>query len=1221
MKNELINILYKYLSGNPNVYAEQTENGYNTIYKPFTENTIKRMIDEKQSFLTYQFIGENVKWICFDFDILKETTETSDYKNKKQEYHSNLLKTVKVFCEKLDLLKITYLAEFSGNRGFHIWVVFEKPVTGYIARQILLKIKNETNLQLNKDIFGLDEFPKKSSRNGKIGYGVKLPLSLHKKSNSYSFLFDIQKVDEQFDFSINIISDKLEKEQLEILNSFKPLNVKNVIGKFKINIEQEQKEEAPKYVKSRKPALKEKATINQILADLKKCNIINPIVEKYEKIVETKEGSLNEKERAFLVGLLNRLQIESDKSYGKKILKDFFSKLPNYREKLTEKKLDNLNFYPLTCNYLKTTEPKIECPCKFKKNEEIYKTPIELIENIDIDTLNEDIFEILDDDLMKIINSQINYIKYNDEIDLTFQFEELNQLNIKEFISKYLYYIDNPKSIDKYYEYKRIEDDDKERNLVSLSVFDKLLTTAYTKVLDSIHFTERSDNSYGYKFSNSFTNYQLFEPWLKQWNIYIKGLDNIIFNSDFKDYYIIKLDLKSFYSEIDLNRLKIKLLKGANKSIKEKIEELDYISKKRYYNVCNTLISFCYSIADKGVPQGPAFARYLAEIYLMQIDEFIEKQLMVGERYFRYVDDIFIFLNRDEKTSKKILDNFTSFINTHNLSINHKNEKYFFGNILDYQDEFSNYKDKTKYFIDSSYKNNQIISTTGTKHAIKDMFSLIDDKQNNKIKNENLNFFFTHFDKSLLVHEKKKELEKYVLNSLIGRGSLFRNFYNFYFEQLKEEKTILHDEIYNLSGLNRGVFLNKLLKFISENKLTDNLYEKLDKIIKYFFTISLNDYEIEILIHIMFKNNKLLNKKYFNKNNLPIIQKVIETNTEKKVPNEIIVYLLDNLQHIELSEKISLIFRIIFNNKIENKIFINLRDLFFNTVLEDIGSSEPETYKLTVFKNVKKKDQIEKIYQYYQLLCLFSITKSQTPKHQLENLKHLWTNFMSYTNDIEIKFVNHQLNWVKQIAKIELNENIANAIIASKPDDTFIDNKKDKSKLFANFYNGVIYSVYFKAQNTKNIDLNKLLSKEAKEAIKELIEKENLIFLKWLQDKRTRLYPNKEICLQNIIENERLVLKRDNEILVRIKTIINKNETRPNTDYSYIKVEEILEKNEHFKSVIYKLPATYKSIINIIKQKDNLIEVIESILSIKKSIYEFKVNYHPEISFFPNIIN
>ena len=88
--------------------------------------------------------------------------------------------------------------------------------------------------------------------------------------------------------------------------------------------------------------------------------------------------------------------------------------------------------------------------------------------------------------------------------------------------------------------------------------------------------------------------------------------------------------------------------------------------------------------------------------------------------------------------------------------------------------------------------------------------------------------------------------------------------------------------------------------------------------------IELENCEKEILYHIMLKDNSFINIKYFTQSNFEILKKVINTETKKTIPNEIISFLLDNEQ-ITLSEKVMLIYKSIFLNDIENSELLEKR--------------------------------------------------------------------------------------------------------------------------------------------------------------------------------------------------------------------------------------------------------------------------------------------------------
>ena len=63
-----------------------------------------------------------------------------------------------------------------------------------------------------------------------------------------------------------------------------------------------------------------------------------------------------------------------------------------------------------------------------------------------------------------------------------------------------------------------------------------------------------------------------------------------MFSEEYDDYYVLKLDIKSFYDKIDLKRLRIKLYEEAPANIREKLNELSDDDKSKYKNIIDYLI-------------------------------------------------------------------------------------------------------------------------------------------------------------------------------------------------------------------------------------------------------------------------------------------------------------------------------------------------------------------------------------------------------------------------------------------------------------------------------------------------------------------------------------------------------------------------------------------------------------------------------------------------------
>ncbi|WP_222932517.1 RNA-directed DNA polymerase, partial [Photobacterium lucens] len=119
-----------------------------------------------------------------------------------------------------------------------------------------------------------------------------------------------------------------------------------------------------------------------------------------------------------------------------------------------------------------------------------------------------------------------------------------------------------------------------------------------------------------------------------------------IYEPLFEDYYVIKADISSFYESISHDRLQRIVLGDGNEEINNKLKSLDIDNLNCYKSLINCLLTVSKSIQDRnsGLPQGPAYARYLAELYLIELDSILKNLYLSGEIYLyqRYVDDMFL---------------------------------------------------------------------------------------------------------------------------------------------------------------------------------------------------------------------------------------------------------------------------------------------------------------------------------------------------------------------------------------------------------------------------------------------------------------------------------------------------------------------------------------------------------------------------------------------------
>jgi hypothetical protein len=169
-------------------------NEYKVIKNNLTADIIARHIRGDITIGSFQINPKNntVKWICFDFD-----------GDLKEEFD----KAKKLFL-KLKQKGFSPLLEFSGRRGYHVWL-FVEPTDAKIAREFAVKISEEHKPN--------EIFPKQDKIE-KDGFGgqVKVPLGLHRASDKWSYLFDDKLKILSKEWGIKHIIKISEKEKDEI---------------------------------------------------------------------------------------------------------------------------------------------------------------------------------------------------------------------------------------------------------------------------------------------------------------------------------------------------------------------------------------------------------------------------------------------------------------------------------------------------------------------------------------------------------------------------------------------------------------------------------------------------------------------------------------------------------------------------------------------------------------------------------------------------------------------------------------------------------------------------------------------------------------------------------------------------------------------------------------------------------------------------------------------
>ena len=161
--------IYELFCHRRDCYSLQQANGAYFIQKsPLTINLIKRHLKGEITIGTYALNTDNtVKWACVDID---------GYSHEVWKLYPEALIVYNCFKD------FPRILEFSGRKGFHIWIFFNPKVKAKFA-QIVVKARLNRP-ELNK----YEVFPKQTTLSESRRYGnlVKLPFAVHKISGKRS---------------------------------------------------------------------------------------------------------------------------------------------------------------------------------------------------------------------------------------------------------------------------------------------------------------------------------------------------------------------------------------------------------------------------------------------------------------------------------------------------------------------------------------------------------------------------------------------------------------------------------------------------------------------------------------------------------------------------------------------------------------------------------------------------------------------------------------------------------------------------------------------------------------------------------------------------------------------------------------------------------------------------------------------------------------------------
>ena len=163
------------------VFAQQLDKGmYFPVKRPITIKDIKQHLKGEITLGAYCLRQDNtVRWCCVDIDIHGEVNSKSLWEVKKE--------AIKIYLLFNDLPRII---EYSGRRGYHVWILFKKPTNALYAQRLVKARLNREGL--NKH----EVFPKQTELNEGRKYGnlVKIPMAKHRVSGRFSQILQMEGI-------------------------------------------------------------------------------------------------------------------------------------------------------------------------------------------------------------------------------------------------------------------------------------------------------------------------------------------------------------------------------------------------------------------------------------------------------------------------------------------------------------------------------------------------------------------------------------------------------------------------------------------------------------------------------------------------------------------------------------------------------------------------------------------------------------------------------------------------------------------------------------------------------------------------------------------------------------------------------------------------------------------------------------------------------------------
>jgi len=357
-KNTL-GLMHDLFVGRDDIYAEETVNdngrrSKETRLMPLTEERLGSHIAGKTTLDTYvQRLNSTAHFLVIDVDVSRKIL--LQFKRDSEEfkaYFKKALAKAEEIRKFLDSSGIQSYIEYSGNRGYHVWIFFE----GWIQVRYANLLSDVIDMTIKEDPdLTIEYFPNKTRvSETKIGQCIKIPYGRHLATDEYSYFLD-----EDMNPETNLVT---------FLNSIARTGadkLKKVIASHSGKPAEASSEKKEEYDWSKLDGQPE--TVMEVLHH---CSIMAYLVDK-----SIKTAYLGHMERLSILYVFGHLGNE-----GKAFIHKVMSFTLNYDYNVTEKFIRKMPEKPVSCNKLREQYRKISaelgCNCQFRHSKNCYPSPV-----------------------------------------------------------------------------------------------------------------------------------------------------------------------------------------------------------------------------------------------------------------------------------------------------------------------------------------------------------------------------------------------------------------------------------------------------------------------------------------------------------------------------------------------------------------------------------------------------------------------------------------------------------------------------------------------------------------------------------------------------------------------------------------------------------------------------------------------------------------------------